>query len=262
LGTEQLVSDSFGDQKNLQLSFADDHSGVLYAAWQDFNGFHYDIFAKNLTTDTAAEQITTLLSDDKNPALATVNASRYLLAWEDWSDEISTDLYFYDSEPGSPGNVSGGIPLSLAVLSQKEPRIVAFADNAPDSMNYLITWLDMRSSGKTELTNIYAQAYTSLIVSIDEPVLAEAFELAAAFPNPFNGSVTLPIKNGSGSNLDLWVYDLQGREILHEQLSSDPGLNYVWNGLDRNGNTLSSGIYLISVASGNQRFSQKIMLLK
>lgn len=262
VGTEQLVSNRFGDQNDLQLSFADDNSGVLYAAWQDFNGFQLDVFTKNLTTDTAAEQITTLLTDDKNPALKAVTASRYLLAWEDWSDDISTDLYFYDSEPDSPGHAAGGVPLSLAALSQKEPQIVPFADNTSESMNYLITWLDMRSSGKTELTNIYSQAYTGVITSIDPPVLAKTFKLDRAFPNPFNGAVTLPIRNVAGQQLTLSIYDLQGRELIHETLDSDPGLDYVWNGMDMHGNSLSSGLYLISVSSDQQRFSQKIMLLK
>jgi len=262
LGSELLISDRFGDQKNLQLSFADDNSGVLYAAWQDFNGLQIDIFAKNLTTDTAAEQITSLTTDDKNPALRAVNSSRYLLAWEDWSSDIGTDLFFFDSEPGSPGNMAGGIPLSRAILSQKEPQIVPFADNEQGSLSYLITWLDMRSSGKTELTNIYAQAYSGRFVSIDEPVLAKDFKVGLAYPNPFNGAVTIPIENGLKTDLDLRIYDLKGREVFYKALGSAPGLSYTWNGLNLMGEPMNSGLYLLTVTSDRQNYSQKIMFLK
>ncbi|NQV14016.1 T9SS type A sorting domain-containing protein [bacterium] len=263
LGEEQLISDGFGDQYVLALDFADDSSGVLYAAWQDYDGFQHDVFVRDLSSGTDALQITTLESENMAPALRAVSASRYLLAWEDGRNGIHTDLYFYDSEPGSPGHVAEGIPLSLAVLNQMDPQIIPFADNSPDSLSYLIAWQDMRSSGKTELTNIYAQAYTGRTpVSIDPPVLATDFKVGAAYPNPFNGSVTIPIENVPGAILDLRIYDLRGRQILHENLEASYGSNYIWNGLDRGGQPLTSGVYLISIESGMQRFSQKLTYLK
>ncbi len=260
---EFVIADGFGDQKELALSLTDDDSGVLYAAWQNFNGFHHDIFVKNLTTGTAADQITALAFENKNPALRAVNASRYLVAWEDDRNGIHTDLYFYDSELGSLGHAPDGIPLCLAVLNQAQPQIIPFASNTTESLVYLLAWQDMRSSGKTELTNIYAQAYAFTVSSVDAPELVEDFKLRAAYPNPFNGSVTIPIENLAGATLNVRIYDVQGREILNQELGTNGAShNYVWDGLDMGGNSLSSGVYLITVASEYQRFSQKILLLK
>ena len=263
LSEEQLINDDFGDQTELKLSFADDNSSVLYAAWQSYDGFQHDIFVKNLTTDTDAEQITTLTTENKTPALRAINGSRYLVVWEDGRLGIHTDLYFYDSHPYSRGHQMEGVALSRAVLNQMQPQIVPFADSNPDSLTYLIAWLDMRSSGKTELTNIYAQAYSGQMpVAIDDVVVAESFKVKAAYPNPFNGAVTIPIENGARANLDIYIYDIKGREVLHQNLGNHPNSSYTWNGKNGFGQTLSSGIYMLTIASDSRQNTQKIMLLK
>ena len=263
LSEEQLISNAFGDQTELELSFADDNSSVLYAAWQDYDGFQHDIYVKNLTTDTAAEQITTLQSENKDPALRTISGSRYIVAWEDVRNGIHSDIYFYDSHPDGRGHGAEGVPLSTAVLNQKQAQIVPFTGSNPDSLTYLIAWLDMRSSGKTELTNIYAQAYSGQMpVSIDEVVVAQEFKIGSAYPNPFNGSVNIPIENLRGADLDLYIYDLKGREILHESLGSQSGRIYTWEGQNRFGQDLSSGVYLVSIGSETQLHTQKVMFIK
>lgn len=263
LGVEQLISDRFGDQYVLALDLADDNSGELYAAWQDYDGFQHDVFVRDLTSGADAIQVTDDEFENKTPALRAVTATRYLLAWEDGRNGIHTDLYFFDSEPESPGHQAEGVPLSLAVLNQMEPQIIPFANNSPDSLAYLLAWKDMRSSGKTELTNIYAQAYTGRTpVGIDPPVLATEFKVGAAYPNPFNGAVTIPIENQAGATLDLRIYDLRGREILHKSLGVNNTSQYIWNGLDMGGQALTSGIYLVSIESDMQRFTQKLMYLK
>jgi hypothetical protein len=263
LGAEQLISNQFGDQTNLALSFADDNSSVLYAAWQDYDGFQHDIYVKNLTTDTDAEQITTLTTENKAPALRTVNGSRYLVAWEDIRGGIHSDLYFYDSHPDSRGHADEGVPVSTSVLNQMQPQILPFAGSNPDSLTYIIVWQDMRSSGKTELTNIYAQAYSGQMpVSIDEVVVAQEFKVGSAYPNPFNGAVSIPIENMRGTNLDLYIYDLKGREILHETLGTQAGHTYTWSGQNHLGLNLSSGVYMVSVVSDTQLYTQKVMFIK
>ena len=263
LGAEQLVSNQFGDQSNLALSLADDGSSTLYAGWQDYDGFQHDIYVKNLTTDTEAEQITTLTSENKAPALRALSGSRYLVAWEDSRNGIHSDLYFYDSQPSSRGHGAEGVPLTLAVLNQMQPQIIPFGGSSPDSLSYLIVWQDMQSSGKTELTNIYAQAYSGQIpVSIDEVVVAQEFKVGSAYPNPFNGSVNIPIESMQSSSLDLFIYDLRGREILHESLGSKAGSVYTWRGQNRFGQNLSSGVYMVSIVSETQFHTQKVMFIK
>ena len=263
LGAEQLISNDFGDQTSLAFSFSDDNSSVLYAAWQSYDGFQHDIYVKNLTTDTESDQVTTLTSENKSPALRAVNSDRYLVAWEDGRNGIHTDLYFYDSQPGTPAHAAEGVALSLAVLNQMQPQIIPFANSNPAELSYLIAWQDMRSSGKTELTNIYAQTYHGPpTVSIEAPVLVDDFSVRDAYPNPFNGAVSIPVSNGNRANLDLTIYDLKGREVLHQALGNQSNVNYTWRGQDMFGQNVASGVYLVTIASEFQVNTQKIMFLK
>ena len=121
----------------------------------------------------------------------------------------------------------------------------------------------MRSSGKTELTNIYAQGYNAqLTTSLDNVVVAQDFKVGSAYPNPFNGAVNIPIENMGAGNLDLYIYDLKGREILHESLGNQSGRIYTWRGQNRLGMDLSSGVYVVSIVSETQLHTQKVMFIK
>lgn len=263
LGTESVISEAAGNQTEVALTLADDGSGVVYAAWQDFDGFQHDIFVRNLTTGTDAEQITDLDVENKLPAIRAVTGDRYLVAWEDSRPGLYTDLYFYDSESGSGANVANGVAASTALLNQMMPQIIPFPDSSPEAFKYLIVWQDMRSSGKTELRNIYAQAYLKYPVSTTpEPQLVKDFKLEAAYPNPFNGAVTIPFENPQGMELALRIYDVRGRLQYETQLTQHGSGEFVWNGMNLAGNVLESGVYLLSVQGGVQQFTQKLMYLK
>jgi len=101
-----------------------------------------------------------------------------------------------------------------------------------------------------------------LPVSINEVVVAQEFKVGSAYPNPFNGAITIPIENSGVSHLDLYIYDLKGREILHESLGNQAGHSYTWKGQNRFGQNLSSGVYMVSIVSETQLHTQKIMFIK
>jgi flagellar hook assembly protein FlgD len=64
------------------------------------------------------------------------------------------------------------------------------------------------------------------------------------------------------ANLDLYIYDLKGREILHESLGHHVGHSYTWSGQNRFGHDLSSGVYMVSIVSETQLHTQKVMFIK
>ena len=71
--------------------------------------------------------------------------------------------------------------------------------------------------------------------------------------------------NGTaGSDIDLVVYNLLGQKVT--TLASGyytPGEYTVeWDGTDRFGNHLSSGVYFYSLVSGNNRVTKKMVLAK
>ncbi len=94
-----------------------------------------------------------------------------------------------------------------------------------------------------------------------------AFRMEAPFPNPFNPSTSIrlhvPVVDGS-SNLQLDVYDIQGRKVrtLHNGAISAGWHTLVWDGRDSSGRTQSSGLYFMRAKSGGSSSIHKMTLVK
>ena len=110
---------------------------------------------------------------------------------------------------------------------------------------------------------VYEQAGGSLNFS-----LPKAFSLAGNYPNPFNPTTTISFQvpesvNGAQS-VRIAVFDIRGR-LLRELVNGEysPG-NYsvVWDGRDRNGNTLASGVYFYCMEAAGFDKIRKMILLK
>lgn len=90
------------------------------------------------------------------------------------------------------------------------------------------------------------------------------FTLHPVFPNPFNNTTTIQFDLPATSKVKLTVHDVSGRTIatlIRETLN--PGTKKIrWNGNDQNGNSLSSGVYFISLSNSEIVQSQKMILLK
>ena len=94
------------------------------------------------------------------------------------------------------------------------------------------------------------------VVTLSEPVY---FELAEAYPNPFNPSTSIDFSLMSDSYVSLKVYNMQGREVatLASGQFASGSHSVTWNA-----NDFSSGIYIVKMVSGNFVDSQKLMLIK
>ena len=89
--------------------------------------------------------------------------------------------------------------------------------------------------------------------------LPEEYSLSSAFPNPFNPSTTLNFSLPLESEVQIIVYDLQGREVVSlADGKMDVGFHtVVWNA-DRH----SSGVYFVKMIAGEYIDTQKLMLIK
>jgi len=90
------------------------------------------------------------------------------------------------------------------------------------------------------------------------------------FPNPFNPSTTITFDMADAGVGRLVIYNLLGQEVvtLCDKPVSAGRFVASWNGKDKLGNAVATGIYLVrftaSDAAGGQKFSQmkKMLLLK
>jgi len=84
------------------------------------------------------------------------------------------------------------------------------------------------------------------------------------YPNPFNPDTNINFYIGSETITALEIYNLKGQKIntiLNRKLSIGE-YNIPWEGLDHDGNSVPSGLYLYKLRSGDFQQTRKMLLLK
>jgi hypothetical protein len=104
-----------------------------------------------------------------------------------------------------------------------------------------------------------------LVGVADYPVRAAAVVLHVdAYPNPFNPFTTINVRVETKMLVTAAVYDVRGRRVatlLHRELGRGNHL-VRWNGRDRYGRRVSSGVYLLKVSGGGRIVTKKLTVLK
>ncbi len=98
----------------------------------------------------------------------------------------------------------------------------------------------------------------------DEKGAVMTFELKANYPNPFNPKTEIPFTNDREQNIHLAVYDINGRLVKTlVNARFGPGrYSLSWNGNDRNGRPVSSGVYFARLEGENVQQMKRMLLLK
>ena len=95
------------------------------------------------------------------------------------------------------------------------------------------------------------------------PQVPARFEVGQAYPNPFNSETTLSFTVNSAGPLTLVLSDLSGRVVRDWSGRYEAGRHSLtWDGRDREGNALASGVYIASARQGSRVITRKVTLLK
>src|SRR6056297_4102 len=86
------------------------------------------------------------------------------------------------------------------------------------------------------------------------------------FPNPFNPETIIPITVKEQGNVKLMVYSANGKHVktlVNEHYSTPrENVNIKWDGKDKNGDVVSSGIYYAILSVNGKKCVRKMVLLK
>ncbi len=106
--------------------------------------------------------------------------------------------------------------------------------------------------------NTYCYSYNSVETNIIQDIPNDHI-LLNVYPNPFNPTATINYRLSAVNNVELAVFDINGRRIktLFKGIQ-EMGLHKA----HLNGSNLSSGVYIIRINAGEQFESKKIVLLK
>jgi len=81
----------------------------------------------------------------------------------------------------------------------------------------------------------------------------------SVYPNPTRGNLHIEIKNSAAPSL-VKIYNLKGQ--LVREMTILPGTKTIWDGKDKSGNALGSGIYFCKMKSGSYKQTEKLVILK
>lgn len=141
---------------------------------------------------------------------------------------------------------------------------VAWAFVVGDNIADLLTNAAAAATKYDETINLAAE--TAEQVS-GAPGLPKAFSLAQNHPNPFNPGTTIEYiipDDGNTRRVSLNVYDIRGKLVATLVNAEQSGGSYSveWNGTDRNGSQVASGVYFYRISADEFTSIRKMVLLK
>ena len=98
----------------------------------------------------------------------------------------------------------------------------------------------------------------------DEPETPEYQRRFAAYPNPFNPTLTVAFELEVAGRVELAVYNVAGKRVRTLAREHRPaGRHEVsWDATGDNGSRAASGVYVVRIVSGSWQETRKVVLLK
>lgn len=152
---------------------------------------------------------------------------------------------------GSPKAIGAAIQFTI---SESGNMFFAMNDNSfTDNDGYVVAFV---------YTNVPAITVSTSVQNV--PSMPPNFELSQNYPNPFNPSTSISFDLPSQENVEITVFDLNGKRIQGMILGTLEAGSHSqsWNGLDEYGNAVSSGTYFYQVKAGEAVQAKKMLLLK
>ncbi|MBT3632620.1 MAG: T9SS type A sorting domain-containing protein [Candidatus Marinimicrobia bacterium] len=137
-------------------------------------------------------------------------------------------------------------------------------DIAPDE-NVVVSYAVL---GGTDLNDLnqnaeFARAVGAVSVSSNEIVPLDYF-LRPNYPNPFNPITTIKYELPEQSTIKLAIYDIRGQEVITLVDGTKPAgyFEIQWNGVNRLGHQMSTGVYFCRLETGAYSKTIKLVYLQ
>lgn len=188
-----------------------------------------------------------------------------------WATDASSDVYTINPITAAPTLVGNtGLPPSPDIHFDQSGDLFGVSGGGLSGNNYIS--IDTSTGAGTVIGPVGFSSVSGMAMMInrtasgiagDTPVPAAVSQLRN-YPNPFNPTTTVSWELSRETHLTLGVYDVSGRLIvmlLDERMSAGPQV-WVWNGRDRSGRPVASGMYLFRLVAGRESLTRKAILLK
>jgi hypothetical protein len=120
------------------------------------------------------------------------------------------------------------------------------------------------SDGHSEDSETKLDYINATVVSVEINSIPQHFKLYQNNPNPFNPKTTIQYEMPEGSYVIIKIFNLLGKEIIRlvDEFQTAGIQKVDWDGKNKNGISVNSGIYLYSLTCNNFSQTKKMLLIK
>ena len=88
--------------------------------------------------------------------------------------------------------------------------------------------------------------------------------MLSCYPNPFGPSTTLRLEAPAAAEVIVEIFDTSGRAVktLVHRPNSRGSINITWDGRDRSGALVPSGVYFARMVAGQRRAVRELVLIR
>lgn len=274
LGSDAInLTNAVNDQSNPSIGMGSESSTLI--SWSDFrNGESYSIYGQrfDITNLELADSNFLICCEqdtfyrDNSDAIV-VGENSFFVVWEDERGSavddplLSGGLDLYGAMVHQ-STVAEPIILAAEYHDQKLPQLIPIGNS--DDRTWLLHWQDLRSSGKEDLVNLYGQVLHFELMEIGSPDIPNEFSIGHAYPNPFNGNVSIPINAISDQPIHIAIHNILGQQVYQATLIPNlaGAMSFNWAATDMLGNPISSGVYLFQIESNQKILNGKFSYVK
>ena len=247
------------------------YDDAIYIVWEDFRtGVYWDIYMQKFDLDGnkiwQADGVEVIVGNSTQQAPYLVSdGTDFMVFWEDYTSGDESELFGQIlDENGEMTWPDNGFTICSEIRNQNVPKAIN------DGEYSFVIWQDTRSSGKTDIYNVYIQKVKFEPASgADDPQIHHlGNKLMQNYPNPFNPTTTIDFSLIADSFVSLTIYNVRGQKVK-TLVSDELQTGYhsmIWNGTNESGKSVSSGIYFSNFDSksenGDYTSVKKIILLK
>ena len=154
-------------------------------------------------------------------------------------------------------------------MGERSEYIIIPPDHTPDS-SYQIRDLEPDRDGIDELFNIEEIQFNGIVYELTEllssskNLIPDQFAFYQPFPNPFNPKTTITFDLPEEMEVNLNVFDINGRlvQTLNRSKLRAGNYSFDWEGTDQFGMKVTSGVYFIRIDAGSFKSIKKTLLVK
>ena len=197
---------------------------------------------------------------------ATPGDGKLLLRWKEPTQTGGFDLTFYDLQYQKATSDSW---ISVAIRIPANHPIKTYSIGG--LQNDVAHNVRVRVHNLNPDPELSLSAWTTATATPTEDAAAKqvasvaaSFELAAAYPNPFNPSTTIGYALPQAADVRLDIYNVMGQRVRTLVAAHQLAGYYAveWKATDDSGHTLSSGVYFYRLQAGAFRATKRLLLMR